>query len=599
MRAVGERPTDLRVFGGLMRQFSGGFAAAILLGLVWVLGIVTVPKQPVQESTPELVVTPLPMPQLSEPLPPLQPAAAPEQKTPAAAQPDEKTPIATTTAKAADGAASAAQDGKAPAFEPSATPASQAAPKPEPAPQTQPAQSTATTGRPQFVILAFDGSKSLEMWEETRAFARDEMKGRLKWTYFISCVYFLNTAIRHRYEEPARGAGSSAIGFGGTTEEVSKRVDQVNLAYKEGHEIASHACGHHEGGNKWSQEQWAQEFASFNRFVFGVFGENGIAPSAQFPEGFLFSKDKVTGFRAPFLQHSKGLWPVMNDHAYRYDTSRADAPNYWPKKINGIWNFPLANLRVAGRAARVLSMDYNFYYLHSKGKSDPDNYQTYYDEMLETYLQYFDGNYNGNRAPIHIGHHFSKWNGGAYWDALKEFARRVCGMPDVQCTTYEALADYMDKRSPDVTASLATTPNALSASAASLSRAPLPYEIDVVAAIEGRQDGRLLVKASLSGADLARLKQPRAILSGPQGPLAKVKGEDMLAQASHGAMSLSGSVDEASLNETGDVRLTLVDGERVILQGTYRVKGAALNKPLVPDEAKALIVDAAEAHQDD
>jgi len=68
--------------------------------------------------------------------------------------------------------------------------------------------------------------------------------------------------------------------------------------------------------------------------------------------------------------------------------------------------------------------------------------------MLETYLQYFESNYNGNRAPVHIGHHFSLWNGGAYWEAMQEFALAVCGRPEVKCVTYTELADFVDTRSP-------------------------------------------------------------------------------------------------------------------------------------------------------
>src|SRR5262249_31924984 len=54
-------------------------------------------------------------------------------------------------------------------------------------------------------------------------------------------------------------------------------------------------------------------------------------------------------------------------------------------------------------------------------------------------------NYFGNRAPVHIGHHFSLWNGGAYWNAMQAFAKNVCGLPEVQCVTYKDLQAFMDK----------------------------------------------------------------------------------------------------------------------------------------------------------
>ena len=64
--------------------------------------------------------------------------------------------------------------------------------------------------------------------------------------------------------------------------------------------------------------------------------------------------------------------------------------------------------------------------------------------MLDTYLDYFKANYTGNRAPMHIGHHFTDYQSGAYRDALKTFARTVCGLPEVRCVTYKTLADFMD-----------------------------------------------------------------------------------------------------------------------------------------------------------
>jgi hypothetical protein len=59
-------------------------------------------------------------------------------------------------------------------------------------------------------------------------------------------------------------------------------------------------------------------------------------------------------------------------------------------------------------------------------------------------MAYFDKNYNGNRAPLHIGHHFSKWNGGAYWSAMKDFALAICTRADVICGTYRELVSFME-----------------------------------------------------------------------------------------------------------------------------------------------------------
>src|SRR6185436_137482 len=73
----------------------------------------------------------------------------------------------------------------------------------------------------------------------------------------------------------------------------------------------------------------------------------------------------------------------------------------------------------------------------------------YQKQMIDTYRAYFKNNYYGNRAPVHIGHHFSKWNGGAYWSAMKMFANEVCGRPEVKCATYKELVQFMESLTPE------------------------------------------------------------------------------------------------------------------------------------------------------
>jgi hypothetical protein len=42
--------------------------------------------------------------------------------------------------------------------------------------------------------------------------------------------------------------------------------------------------------------------------------------------------------------------------------------------------------------------------------------------------------------------------GGAYNEALKSFARAVCGLPEVRCVTYAKLADFMDQQTAETLA---------------------------------------------------------------------------------------------------------------------------------------------------
>lgn len=292
---------------------------------------------------------------------------------------------------------------------------------------------------PQFVMLAFDGSRSLDAWKRSRNFAKEmEKKGvNVRFTYFVSGVYFVSKDKRKLYNAPGgKGKGRSDIGWGGKAEDIGLRLEQVNLVYQEGHEIASHAVGHF-NGSKWSEQDWGEEFEYFDKFLFEAHKINGL------PGSLVFDRDAIEGFRAPLLARSPGLYKVLAKDNFRYDTSKVASSNYWPRQENGIWNFPLASL-TNSRGKNVLSMDYNFYYLHSRAKPNPRNAKRYEEDTYKTYMRYFQKNYNGNRAPIHIGHHFSAWNNGAYWNAMFRLAESVCGLPEVRCVTYSELADFMD-----------------------------------------------------------------------------------------------------------------------------------------------------------
>lgn len=301
---------------------------------------------------------------------------------------------------------------------------------------------------PQFVHLAFDGSKSLTMWNLTRDFARETEN--VRFTYFISGVYFLSNSHKRNYVEPNRGAGRSAIGFGGKSTDIQSRVDQLRLAVEEGHEIASHANGHY-NGSKYSENQWNNELSQFTSIMTDSWGK--YSKNAEPTWWRDLFQNKVTGFRAPQLGKSRGMWPALVKNGYAYDTSRIDKMSYWPKIRDGVWNFPLASVRIVGSGVKTISMDYNFYFAQSKAKkAAASQHKKFENQMFDTYMAYFRNNYNGNRAPMHIGHHFSRWNGGAYWNALKRFAVAVCNQPEVICGTYQELVEFLESSSPETLA---------------------------------------------------------------------------------------------------------------------------------------------------
>jgi len=188
-----------------------------------------------------------------------------------------------------------------------------------------------------------------------------------------------------------------------------------------------------------------------------------------------FGPDEIIGFRAPQLGNDQAMYEELPSPGYEagkmdtghilYDTSQTTVPQAWPTRKGGMWQFALASIPIVGTVARDggprknLAMDFNFYFMQTNGKDIIGNLvkegvdpavvaaktRQLEDQMYYSYVNYFFGNYNGNRAPVNIGHHFSKWNGGAYWNAMRRFAKLVCGLPEVRCSTYKELKTFMEE----------------------------------------------------------------------------------------------------------------------------------------------------------
>lgn len=301
----------------------------------------------------------------------------------------------------------------------------------------------------QYVVLAFDGSKDLGMWQETRDFAKSSSRDKkhLLFTYFINSTYYLSSTHATSYQGPGVEPGRSAIGFGGTLDDVLNRFLQTNGARREGHEIANHAAGHFDG-SKWNSADWRWELDQFYAMLFQIFDYNHVdaGVTKRLEKEWTFTAADITGFRAPQLGQNQDLYEALPQYGMQYDTSLTADPTRWPSRNkHGTWSFPLAYIPIEGTSNRTLAMDYNFYFSMSGGKPDLPNAKNYEEQMFYSYVNYFYDNYNGNRAPVNIGHHFSKWNGGAYWKALKRFAHQVCGLPEVQCVTYQELVQFMNQ----------------------------------------------------------------------------------------------------------------------------------------------------------
>lgn len=313
-----------------------------------------------------------------------------------------------------------------------------------------PDQKNAPLGKPpQYVLLSFDGSKSLPMWRDTLSFAREmNTSGKpLHFTYFISGVYFLTGKTASVYRPPGARIGSSQIGFSDTTDDIVIRIKEINTAIADGHEIGSHANGHFRGG-VWTAAQWQQELTQFRSLIFNWKENNGLVGKTDV-ELHLAPSD-VVSFRAPLLSRNPNLYKTLPMAGYAVDSSGVrDQFSEWPtKNAYGIWHVDMGNVPVAGSNSRIITMDYNFFSRETGAKDGTprasSTWDHYREEVLSTYQNYFTKNYETTRAPVVIGNHFSTWNNGVYWEALKDFAREVCGKPEVRCTTFKEFTSFLN-----------------------------------------------------------------------------------------------------------------------------------------------------------
>ena len=289
---------------------------------------------------------------------------------------------------------------------------------------------------PQVVLISFDGAHDLAQWQRSRELAA---RTGARFTYFLSCVFLLSRETRGAYQAPGKSAGKSNVGFAMTKKEVVDRLGQINLASAEGHDIASHACGHFDGG-KWSKAEWTKEFDAFSTIMRDAYKINGIAPE---PSGWARIAASVKGFRAPYLSDSKGLSAALHDKGFAYNASGVSRGPEEPRLDGTMMEFALPLIPEGPSERQVIAMDYNLFVRHSGGIDKPEEAVKYENRAYGAFRKAFDTQYQENRIPLQIGFHFTLMNDGAYWRALERFAGEVCVKSDVECISY---ADYVARR---------------------------------------------------------------------------------------------------------------------------------------------------------
>jgi peptidoglycan/xylan/chitin deacetylase (PgdA/CDA1 family) len=300
----------------------------------------------------------------------------------------------------------------------------------------------------QYVLLSFDGSKSNAMWKDTLDFAKEMNDGGkpLHFTYFINGVYLLLPQNSFKYNPPNTYPGHSKIGFADGPRDIEKRVENINRAISEGHEIGSHAAGHFAGGS-WSYDNWNKEFSEQIKLISNVSENN---PEVSSTTVINIDPSKFSGFRAPELSYNESMYKVLRDYGFKYDSSKPGKMDTPPQKDSyGIWHIPLVSMPMKDRGSYVLSMDYNLWETQTYGQEsavkDTPFWNDLKNEVLGAFKDYFSYEYFGPRNPVVIGNHFSLWNDGVYWESMKEFAREVCGLKDVKCVTMNEYVIHLNK----------------------------------------------------------------------------------------------------------------------------------------------------------
>ncbi|GLY52602.1 hypothetical protein Lesp01_62580 [Lentzea sp. NBRC 102530] len=307
---------------------------------------------------------------------------------------------------------------------------------------------------PQFVLFSFDGAVSKQHWDKVLPIAKAK---NAHVTGLLSGVYMLADPDKNQYQPPAGlKRGISDIDFGGSRQDVTSRIAYLNQVIADGHEIGTHYNGHfcsngtQPSVDKWDTAAWNAELAQFKQIV-----DRSRAAGLNLPA------DAVRGGRTPCLE---GNWdqafPAMAANGLVYDTSKVALGVQWPTVQNGLYEFPMPEVRVPGLGKQVVMMDFNLWYSLNKATEQPERAADFAQIVLETYKSVHQAALNGNRAPIVVGNHFNEWNGNAFSTAMEQFMEFVCDKPETVCATYTEVIQWMQLQDPAVLDQLRRMPAA-------------------------------------------------------------------------------------------------------------------------------------------
>lgn len=283
----------------------------------------------------------------------------------------------------------------------------------------------------QTVIISFDGAHDNAQWQRSLDLGR---RTGAEFTYFLSCVFALSPENKTTYIAPAKEAGKSNVGFGKSRKDVAERLQYIWQAALEGHEMASHACGHFDGKD-WSKAQWSSEFSQFEAILSNAWTINETRGE---PQGWRAMIEAINGFRAPYLSTNAALYAALKDKRFRYDASKVERGIGKPVTKDALTQFALPLIAEGHANRHIVAMDYNLFVRHSGGFERTDTDAIFEQRTLNAINAAFKSQYEGARNPVQFGLHFTLMNGGAYWRAIERFVGDVCTKPDVRCVSYQS-----------------------------------------------------------------------------------------------------------------------------------------------------------------
>lgn len=306
---------------------------------------------------------------------------------------------------------------------------------------------------PQFVVVSFDGAGDPVIVTRFRDLARAEP---VRYTFFLAGYYLFSQATRTVYQPPGHPAGTSPGGVavppaGYTAAQWIRAIVEADLsAGADGHEIGTHFAGHFCDTATWPASWWRQELDQVELLAANVSANNGIVPPVDNP-----LRNGIGGVRTPCLAGDFAVVDnVLAERAIHYDASLVHGERQWPRAYGSVWRMGPASVPIAGTTKSTLAADYNLDVSVNGGTltATPARAAELRAITRDTYRAYFERSYHGNRAPVEIMHHTQPWASNAYHDGLIDVLTAVCGLPEVQCVSYDMLTDWLDDHAAQIPA---------------------------------------------------------------------------------------------------------------------------------------------------